>query len=71
MNTGQSGYVPSASVAGEEDPGASLGLVSAQFGVDFMALPGKVASAPEGSVIVETDACDEEDPALTNPQRLV
>lgn len=70
--TSNSGYVPSASVAGEEDPGASLGLVSGHDGIDFLAPSDKVARAligatllvnGVGGIIVETEAYDEEDPA--------
>ena len=72
MITGHSGYVPSASVAGEEDPGASLGLLSGHGGIDFLAPSDKVAKAligatllvnGVGGIIVETEAYDEEDPA--------
>ncbi|RZI85524.1 MAG: DNA-3-methyladenine glycosylase [Rubrivivax sp.] len=67
-----SGYVPSESAAGEEDPGASLDLSGAGPDIDFMAPSDIVARAligatllvdGVGGVIVETEAYDCEDPA--------
>lgn len=72
MNT-HLGYVPSASAAGEEDPGASTGLVDeAPPSIDFMTPPDEVARQligatllvdGVGGVIVETEAYDAADPA--------
>ncbi len=67
-----SGYVPSASAAGEEDPGASLDLALQSTGIDFGAPSAEVARSligvtllvnGVGGVIVETEAYDVEDPA--------
>ena len=67
-----SGYVPSASAAGEEDPGASIGLATRPVGIDFMAPSEQVARAligttllvdGVGGIIVETEAYDAADPA--------
>lgn len=73
MNTGNSGYVPSASAAGEEDPGASVDLaVPGPHGIDFMAPSDQVGRAligatllvnGVGGIIVETEAYDEADAA--------
>lgn len=65
------GYVPSASAAGEEDPGASVGVVESP-NIDFSAKPEEVARSligwtllveGVGGVIVETEAYDAADPA--------
>lgn len=73
MNKGSSGYVPSASAAGEEDPGASLDLaLPGRHGIDFMAPSDQVGRAligatllvdGVGGIIVETEAYDEADAA--------
>ncbi|RZL03052.1 MAG: DNA-3-methyladenine glycosylase [Rubrivivax sp.] len=71
MNT-HLGYVPSASAAGEEDPGASARPTDQASGFDFMVPPEDLARAligatllvdGVGGVIVETEAYDAADPA--------
>lgn len=71
MNT-HLGYVPSASAAGEEDPGAALAVAEPAPEIDFSAPAEIVAKAligttllvdGVGGVIVETEAYDVGDPA--------
>ncbi|MDE2402016.1 MAG: DNA-3-methyladenine glycosylase [Burkholderiales bacterium] len=66
------GYVPGASAAGEEDPGASVAPFSPLPPIDFSASSVEVARAligatllvdGVGGVVVETEAYDGEDPA--------
>lgn len=71
MNT-HLGYVPSASAAGEEDPGAIFAMAEGVLEIDFSAPAETIAKAligtsllvdGVGGLIVETEAYDVSDPA--------